>query len=209
MLRLCADLDLAPKDLVLPMSNREPTPSDEQRLESREFVALIVRHERRVRAFLMTLLPNQADIDDLVQEVCLLAWEKFDDFRYSTPTPDEPFVSWICTIAKYKVLNHRRKLARQKQIAFDENLIEDLATLQIEQSPHLESRHAALGQCIEKLREKDRQLIRMRYGGNKSMVELAAYMQRTSDAAYKALQRIRQRLLACVEATLRQEGEIQ
>lgn len=183
--------------------------SDDRRLESRDFVSLIVRHEHRLRAFLLTLLPIQSDIDDLVQEVSLLAWEKHDQFRYTASSPDEQFVSWICTIAKFKVLNYRRRLARTKAIAFDERLIESLASIQIQYSAHLEDRRLALTQCIEKLSEKDRHLIRMRYAANQSIGDLAAYMQRTTDAAYKSLHRIRQRLLSCVEATLRREGSRQ
>ena len=42
------------------------------------FVRLIMRHDRPIRAFLRGLLPTASDVDEVMQEVSVIAWRNFD-----------------------------------------------------------------------------------------------------------------------------------
>ena len=42
------------------------------------FVRLLVEHEPRVRSFLRGLLPSWHEVEEVTQEVSLIAWRKFD-----------------------------------------------------------------------------------------------------------------------------------
>lgn len=178
-------------------------------VDEQAFVALIVRHERRVRAFIKALLPLDKEVDDLVQEVCVVAWQKFRSFRYWRDTPDEEFVTWLCTIAKFQVLNERKKRLNNKikvLVPFDDTLLEDLSALQLQQSTFLEDRRCALSECLNKLTGREREIIRLRYGLGEPIATIAAYLGREKVTAYQAVARLRSRLLDCVHLSLKRGG---
>jgi len=178
--------------------------SAESSISEEDFVALTVRHERRVRLFIATLHPERGDIDEIVQDTWLVAWKKIGHFHYSGEEPDEEFVRWLCTIARYEVMKYRRKSA--PRIILDEQVIESLASLQFDEADYFDARHDALSTCIEHLRPRDKEIIRRRYEENLSVQELANWIGRSADAVYKSLNRIRTSLLACIERTLNREG---
>ena len=50
-----------------------------------QFLLLLGRHERWLQAFVLSLVPNWADADDIVQEVRICLWQQFDSYD---PTKD-------------------------------------------------------------------------------------------------------------------------
>lgn len=179
----------------------------ERQLGEEEFIALIVRHERRVCAFIQTLLPLDGDVDDLMQEVSVVAWQKFRSFVYHGTTPDEQFVSWLCTIAKFQVMNERKKrLSKKTVVPFDDTLVEELASLQLQQSSYFEDRRTALAECLMKLPPRDREVIRLKYGLNEPIAAIAQYLDRKQVTAYQLIAHLRGKLLECVRLTLQREG---
>ena len=52
------------------------------------FVSLFARHEQAVRSFVRSLLPSWQDVDDVMQEIVLVCWRKFDAFEV-TGSADE------------------------------------------------------------------------------------------------------------------------
>jgi RNA polymerase sigma-70 factor, ECF subfamily len=173
-------------------------------ISEEEFVALTVRYERRVRLFIATLHPDRSDMDEIVQDAWLVAWKKIDLFRYRSETPDEEFVRWMCSIARYEVMKYRRKGV--PRLVLDEAVIDKLAALQLDEADYFEARHEALTRCIENLRPRDKTLVRRRYEENLPVNDLAEHIGRSADAVYKSLNRIRTSLLACIERTLKREG---
>src|SRR3954469_6604238 len=98
--------------------------SAESSISEEQFVALTVRYERRVRLFIATLHPERSAIDEIVQDAWLVAWKKVESFHYTGEEPDEEFVRWLCTIARYEVMKYRRKSA--PRLVLDEQVIETL-----------------------------------------------------------------------------------
>ncbi len=196
-----------PADRQLSHQTPSDRTSDDRSLGEEDFIALIVRHEWRVRAFIQTLLPLDADVDDLMQEVSVVAWQKLRSFSYRGPAPDEQFVSWACTIAKFQVMNERKKrLSRRVVVPFDDALVEELASLQIQQSGYFEDRRAALADCVMKLTPRDREVLRLRYGLGESIDAIAEYLGRKQVTAYQLIAQLRDKLLECVRLTLHREG---
>src|SRR5215208_6963101 len=122
-------------------------------ISEEKFVALTVRYERRIRLFIATLHPERSDVDEIVQDAWLVAWKKLNSFRYTGEQPDEEFVRWLCTIARYEVLKYRRK--SPPRLVLDEQVIDQLAALQFDEADYFEARHGALSVCIENLRPRD------------------------------------------------------
>lgn len=176
-----------------------------KQLDTEAFVGLILSHDTRIRGFISSLLLPSSDVDDVFQSTCMAAFRKLDAFRYEEPRPDEAFIRWVCTIAKYEVLQYYRS-KRAGKVTFSSEVVEQLAALQLEQSNHNQLRLDALKDCIERLGEREKALIQMRYGGRVPVVEIGKRIGRTANGVYKALERVRARLLACIQMKLRAEG---
>ena len=69
-----------------------------------------------------------------------------------------------------------------------------------------ETRRKALGGCVEKLRPDDRQLLQLCYADGGTIKHAAERLERPVKGVYKALARIRQALLQCVQRRLAAEG---
>lgn len=176
-------------------------------VEPDDFVKLLARHGPRVRAFVATLVGYDTDaIDEVVQATMLVAWKKLPTFRYTEETPEEELIRWVCTIARFEMLGFYRDKKRRKTLAFDEQLIGELADLQEEESETLEDRRLALRSCVKKLEPKQQEAIRLRYHLGLSMPEIANRQQRSVKAATVAMCRLRNALEKCIRRTLAQEG---
>jgi RNA polymerase sigma-70 factor (ECF subfamily) len=166
--------------------------------KSAQFLRLFLQNERRLYAYILTLLPNRADADDVLQEASLVMLEKFDD-----NDPPADFAAWGCRIAYFKVLDFCKKRQRSR-LLFSQPMIERLAETAIEQANalQLDERREALAGCIEKLRPRDRDLLAHRFAEGATIHSAAAHDGRSVEAVYKALAKIRQTLFDCVTRAL-------
>jgi RNA polymerase sigma-70 factor (ECF subfamily) len=181
-----------------PLAGDAPGPPAKGKL----FLRLFLQNERRLYAYILTLLPNRADADDVLQEASLVMWDKFED-----DNPPRDFVAWGCRIAYYKVLDFRKKRQRSR-VLFSQAILERLAETAIEQAValQLDERREALGDCMAKLSPRDRDLMTRRFAEGATTQSTAAEVGRSADVVYKALARIRQALFDCVTRTLTAEG---
>ncbi|MBG88263.1 MAG: RNA polymerase subunit sigma-70 [Verrucomicrobiales bacterium] len=164
------------------------------------FVELFARYEGDLRAFVRSLLPTWYDADEVVQQVALVAWRKFDQFDPSTS-----FIKWACVIARFEALGYRRKLARDR-LVFREDLMAKLAEEAAEETEERKSENAALEGCLKKLPAAQRELVTMAYTPGTTTKELANRAGVKPGSFYMRLNRIRKVLLDCVETTMAQEG---
>lgn len=164
------------------------------------FVRLFLEHERQVFSFILTLVPRWNDADDLLQETSSTLWEKFDEFKEGTS-----FLAWAITVARYKVLNYRKK-ERRRLARFGDSLFETLAA-DLDPAPGTESdaRLDALQACIRRLDPKDREIVGLRYQSGGTTAGVAEGVGRSVNAVYKVLNRIHRQLLFCVRENLSQE----
>jgi RNA polymerase sigma-70 factor (ECF subfamily) len=124
-------------------------------------------------------------------------WRKFD--RYD---PACRFVPWACRFALLRVLKHREQQARRIKCLSPESL-SLVAARRSEKEGILEERRRALEVCLGQLRDADRLVFEHRYGGRKSVAEIAGATGQNPPALYKALERVRRRLFECVNRRLR------
>jgi RNA polymerase sigma-70 factor (ECF subfamily) len=166
--------------------------------KSKRFLRLFLQNERRLYAYILTLLPNRADADDVLQEASLVMWDKFDEGN-----PPADFAAWGCRIAYFKVLDFCKKRQRSR-VLFSQPVLERLAETAAEQGAalQLDERREALAGCLEKLRPRDRELLASRFAEGATVQSAAAHDGRSVDAVYKALAKIRQALFDCVTRTL-------
>jgi RNA polymerase sigma-70 factor, ECF subfamily len=179
-----------------------PTGHAEGLSKGKVFLGLFLKAQRRLFAYIFTLLPNRADAEDVLQEVSKLMWEKFDEVN-----PPEDFVAWGCRIAFYKVMEHRRS-QRRGRLIFSDTMLERVAESGSDHADalRLDERHDALACCLGKLSRRDRQLLDERFKDGATVRSVAEHLGRSADAVYKALARVRRALHDCVERTIAAEG---
>ena len=159
-----------------------------------EFMHLYVVSERRIRAFIYTLVHNWAATDDLMQDTVKVMWVKFGDFERGTD-----FGAWGLRIARNHVMNYFRR--KDNQLVFNTDLVEKL-TQCVDACVKDDRRCDALRQCLEKLDDPDRKLIHLRYEIGKTTKDVAKHVGRGVKRVYHSLNRIHFQLSHCVRRTL-------
>jgi RNA polymerase sigma-70 factor (ECF subfamily) len=180
---------------------RPPTNSDSSEGNRAElFLALHLQNHNRLAAFVHTLVPVWQDAEEIIQDTLMVLWRKFEEFDPSTS-----FFSWAARVAQYEVLNYRRK-NRHRELYFDDEVLGALASTALEQMDDMELQRAALENCIKKLPDKDRELLRLRYREGGSIQIAADALRRTTGHVQRLLRKIRGGLLRCVHARMSEMG---
>lgn len=169
--------------------------------KSKQFLRLFLQNERRLYAYVLTLLPNRADADDMLQEASLVMWDKFDPHD-----PPIDFAAWACRIAYFKILDLYKR-SKRSRIWFSQAMLERVAETAIEQAGalQLDARRDALATCVDKLTQRDRELLSRRFADGATTRTTSEQVGRSVEAVYKALAKLRQTLFDCVQRTLARE----
>ncbi len=165
------------------------------------FARAFAKNHSWLYAYLVTLLGNSADAEEVFQEVCVVLWSQYEVFD-----PATDFRRWAGVIAHNKVMRFRSLRGRQaKQLS--DVAVEMLATETVERADLLEDRRVALHGCLDRLPDKDRRLISHCYSeANRSFQTVAEQIGRPVNTVYKALQRVRRALRECVDRQVSAHG---
>lgn len=177
-----------------------PKTPDSDIAQEEAFMQLFLQSERRILGFILALVPHMADAEDILQETCSIMWRKFDQFEKGTE-----FVAWGISIARYRVLNYRRT-AGSRRICFNDDLVRQIADVAADASAKSDDRIDALQSYLTELREKDRELIRLRYFAENSTKQTARELGRSVDSVYKSLNRVHDSLLWCIRRSFQAEA---
>lgn len=158
-----------------------------------------MEHEDSLRVFVRSLLFSRDEEREVMQEVAVVLWRKFD-----AGMDRQAFCRWAFGVARMEALAFRRDRARDRH-TFGDEVFELLGQMVSDQSDALEAERRALGTCLQKLPEEQRQLVQSAYAPGVKMDDLAARMGRTAMALYKTLHRIRLTLMDCTRRVLASE----
>src|SRR5262249_41284771 len=134
----------------------------------------------------------------IIQETNLVLWREFHQFQ-----PGTNFAAWACKVAFHQVLAWRKKRQRDR-LEFSPAFLEAVAEEAASRIDILEERSQLLAGCIAKLPEAQRDLLRLRYNEGLAIEIIAGKVDRSVEAVYRALSRIRVALHDCVTQTLAQ-----
>jgi len=169
---------------------------------SEVLLRLWVRNQADVYRYIFALLPNAADAQDVLQATCVALWRKASQLDLN-----RPFLPLAFRFALLEVRKNRDKNRRWAGF-LDDSALKNLARQREETHDLLEARRQALDGCVAKLGPTDRDLVERHYQRLLTVPEIADATGRNIHTLYKALQRIRRQLLACVNANLEAEGII-
>jgi RNA polymerase sigma-70 factor (ECF subfamily) len=156
------------------------------------FLRYFSRDRHRIYRFIFSLLPNQADAEDVFQQVSIVLWKNFCDFDQ-----DREFYPWACGVSVNAVKNFRRSAKRHGFLLSDE-LLAVIASEQINSSQRSRYRLELLQECLTLLKPRDRELVERVYDNGATAVGVAKQMERSVQTVYNRLNRIRKELLQCV-----------
>jgi RNA polymerase sigma-70 factor, ECF subfamily len=169
--------------------------SDRQQM----FVDLYAANQRRLFGYIVTLVPNRSDAEEVFGQMALILWKKWEQFD-----PNRSFMSWACGIAHREILKYRAKPERRWE-GLTEQAIAIVSEERSKLQPILDQRSEALIRCIERLKEWQRQLLETCYSSAMSITAVAQQLGKTPNAISSQLRRIRQTLHFCVDRTIQVE----
>lgn len=189
-----------PVDTAEPVDTGEQDSSLVEQEARARFARVFAQHDRWLYAYLVSLLGSPADAEEVFQEVCVVLWRGYEAFD-----PETSFVKWASVVAHNQVKRFRRSQSRRAHPLSDE-VVDLLAIEAVEHADLMESRRAALDGCLQKLSPTDRRLVEVCYGDARvTFRQVAAEIGRPANTVYKAINRIRRALHACIDRTLAAE----
>ena len=163
---------------------------------SYDFVRKLVQSQNRIYAFILTLVPNWAEAEDILQDTVEILWSK-----YSNSKELDNFTSLGIGIAKNLVYTYYRNKKKQECL-LEQEALDNIASYAEKLTSESEDRVQILRKCLRKLPEKDMELIRLRYEEGMKIKNVAEISNRSVAAMYKALGRIHDAIMKCVKSGL-------
>lgn len=166
-----------------------------------DFLKLFLSQERDLRGFIGSLVRDPQAREDIFQETALSLWQSFGEFDAS-----RSFGAWARGVAGNKIKQNWRAESRRPvslppeavdavREAFDRSDNGDAAV-----------REAALRLCLEKLPERARQALALKYESGQPAGVIASRLGSTVEAVHQMLSRLRNALADCVRRRLTHES---
>ena len=156
------------------------------------FEQLIARHDRQLAAWLMRQVRQSADVDDVLQEILLKAWKSASTYQGGN------YRAWLFQVARSCLMDWGRRNRRHKAVDIDE--APEQADRTSVNSKHASDHQAAVENCLGKLDERGRLLIRARFGGEDDLPAVCNKLGVEKKTAQNLLSMALSRLRDCVES---------
>jgi RNA polymerase sigma-70 factor (ECF subfamily) len=146
------------------------------------FAQLYESHFDKIFRYLVLKIRNQAEAEDMTQQVFVKAYESIGSYRWQ----GVPFTAWLFRIAHNQMVDYVRKQSKKPTVSLDESLpIMDDTDIEHEVETKIEMEKVVL--ATKKLTKAQREVISLRFAGELSIAEAAKTM-RKSEGAIKTLQ---------------------
>lgn len=165
------------------------------------FLALFVRHLASIESFVYAAVRDRSAADDLVQEIAVALWSSFDSYDSS-----RPFGAWSKGVASHILIGYYRKCAQSARM-LSPTTLDVLAAAADDEGGDQTAEVAALRKCIERLPDKARRLLTLRYDQGLALAQIAIEAGMGAEGVRKALARLRLALRSCVGKRMRAWGD--
>jgi len=152
-----------------------------------------------LKAYISAIVRDPVRAEDIFSEVTIQiirSWENYDQAR--------PFTHWSRGVARRVALASLRTENRQA-LLLEEGVLDNIAREvdELGDETALERRKEALRECMERLPEHERDLIRQRYFEERTYQDIARLASKRVGALYVRFSRLHHALRRCVEHKLR------
>jgi RNA polymerase sigma-70 factor (ECF subfamily) len=166
-------------------------------VEKSAFINLLTNDYCRLHSFVLCMVPNKADADDVMQETTLLMWEKFNEFE-----PGTEFYAWAKAIARYRILNLRKKQATS-HCQLNDNVLELLEHDRDSYQDQADKKLDALRNCLKKLSDDHRTILQFKYSAGIPAKLIAKRTGIPLHTLYRKITNVHAVLLSCVRRELK------
>ncbi len=166
---------------------------------TRRFVEMLTGHQRKLYAYICTLMFGDSGAADVLQDTNLDLWARAGEYDF-----ERPFLPWALAFARQRVLAYRKSRSRSR-LVFSDEIIECVDQSCIALASDADVRMTALKKCLKKLSSEQADLVRERYVTKTSVRLIAAQLGDTAQNISCRLHRIRKQLAGCVERTIAME----
>lgn len=174
------------------MNHASHVSDDAHRLKVQQ---LFMVHQQALLAYLLSIVPNPQDAQDILQDAFLVVSRKANTWTEGTN-----FFAWVCTIVRYEALHYSRS-SKKRMLPLDEDVME---LLHCESPPldNLDAQIERLKECLKRLSPRARELIMLRYHTAQLPEQIATNVNWSVNSVRVALTRARQALRECIEQRL-------
>lgn len=156
-------------------------------------------NHQRIYNFILLLVANRNNTDDIMQETSIFMYEKFNDFEKGSD-----FLAWAKTIARYKTFEFLRKNQREK-VVFSAQIAELIDRESQDRTANYDEWLDMLRQCISRLQHIDQRLLQIRYYENISITAIAKRFGCSFQKIYRDMARINDSLVHCIRLKIRSD----
>jgi RNA polymerase sigma-70 factor (ECF subfamily) len=166
------------------------------------FAQRLMEHRARLHAFVYALVRDPHLAEDVLQEVAIVLFEKYGDFR-----PGTDFGAWAREIAYREIMSARRAEWRARRHLDPALALEIWTAFQRRrEGPPPATQREALRRCLAGLADGVRRVLDWRYAAGLSSGEIAARLRRSAQAVDAMVYRTKRSLADCVRRRL--AGEV-
>ena len=158
---------------------------------------LFLPEQWRIYAYIHALVSNRADCEELLQDVAVVLWSKFDEF-----VPGTRFDRWAYSVAHHKIANFNA-LKHRKTVLFDGHLFELLSEHAARQAEQVSEQRDALDVCMQQLSAQNRRLLHQRFQHNATNRSVAKEAGQSESNMSRRLNGLYMVLLECIQSRLK------
>lgn len=159
------------------------------------YISLLSANQRRIQGFIYAMIAHHAAAEDIMQETMLIMWKQFDRFQEGSN-----FSAWGIGIARNLIRQYFQSKKR-KAMHFDSSALENLMD-QSDVFGSTDDQTEALRHCVKRLDAESRELLKMRYVQEHSVLKIAEQVNRTTSHLYRVISKIHNALLKCMQSRL-------
>ena len=170
---------------------------------SERFVSQLTAIQGALYAYICVLLGGPEDTPDVLQETNLVLWRRSQEFD-----TEKTFAALAYRVAYFQVLAHRKKKTNDRHIFnFDENTLEVMSSRLEMDSNEFSQCLRRLDDCIERLPDHQREMIRLRYTEQLGVKTISCRLCKSENSISTVLRRARLSLANCIKTTTGRGGQ--
>ena len=156
-------------------------------------------NQGKLRGFIFAATRDYHATEDILQEVAIVIARKASSFEAGR----EP-LPWFMGIARHQIQQWYRDQGREAaHVSYE--VLDDFMPLFASFEPEpISDRRIALRQCVEKLPDRQRRIVQLRYMDELDCAQIAGVIGRSVHGIYSLLKRLKRELRKCVELRLNQ-----
>ena len=168
-------------------------------ISAREFEDLLISHQQALLNYIKSVVQNHHEAEDILQKTNLILWQKRGRFEAGSS-----FRAWAFTIARLESLNQIRRRSRDQRVFSERDVLETPGSDPDATDDGQLDTLKALRVCLRRLPDRDRELLLMRYGTDRTLGDYAKNLNRSPGTLKARLFKIRENLRKGIEEHLRQ-----